>query len=391
MIRLLLISNFIAIASHFNAFGQDIEKYTASFVAEWGGDTATIETFTIVGNHLFGRAIHLYPEPHLQQFEFWYNNDGSMRSLNIQYYDLSNTSVPLESKSGFLPYQMKMNFINEVINFQRISKEGKKQYVYPATRMDFYGGWIPILGQWEWLSALICEGRLDQNLKFVNSVLGIYELELRKAEEKTVIFESGISAPITFKLDENNKIKEIDALGSPWNYTISRSSPIDVEKYTKRFAEKPVMGSPSPVESFSFDINSCHFSVEYGRPYKRGRKIFGNVVPYDVMWRTGAQTATKINFDKDLKFEERVIPKGTYNLFTMPGKEKWELIFNTEENAWGSAYRAEFDFAKVEMESIEMNEIIDQFTINIEEEKSGGVIKLMWDDTMAKVHFKVVK
>jgi len=91
-----------------NIIYQGNTKYSASFIAEWAGDTASIETYSIIGNHMFGRAIHLYPEPHLRQFEFYYNQDGSIRSMDIQFFELANTSIPLNSKSGFLPYRIKM-------------------------------------------------------------------------------------------------------------------------------------------------------------------------------------------------------------------------------------------------------------------------------------------
>lgn len=364
-------------------------KYTASFIAEWAQDTAGIETFTIAGNHLFGRAIHLYPEPHLRQFEFWYDDNGAIRSLDIQFYDLENTSIPLETKSGFLPYRIIMNYNNDVIDFRTISKEGEKQYVHLAKRMDFFGGWVPIFGQWQWLSNRVVENQLEKDLKFVNYVVGIYDLWLKQDGDDKVIFESSISAPITFYLNEKDFIEKIDALGSPWNYTVHKVEPIDIEVHTKHFAKKPVIGDPSPHKQFSTTIAGCNISGSYGQPSKRGREIFGNVVPYNKVWRTGAGPVTTISFDKDLVFNTTLIPRGTYNLFTVPGKDKWTLIFNTEENAWGSAPRSEYDFAKVEMQTEQLSKVVDPFSILIEENNGKGILSMMWDKTVAKVSFRI--
>jgi hypothetical protein len=371
---------------------ESIEPYTASFVAAWGeADTASVETFTIIGHHLFGRALHLYPEPHLRQFQFWYDSDGSIRSLDIQFFEASNTSVPLESKTGFLPYRMIMNPDNAMIDFRLVDGQGEHQYLHAANRMDFLGGWIPIIGQWQWLSSLLTDGSLADSLVFANYAIGVYDMELFRDHDGNVVFVSGISAPITFSIDEDENIVEIDAMGSPWNYTIRRTRrPLNIEEYAPSFAGKAVIGDPSPTQQFATEIGGTIFRVSYGRPFKRGRVIFGNVVPYGRVWRSGAGAATTLAFDKVVRFGGRTMPAGTYNLFTIPGEEVWQLVFNTEASAWGSAHRAEFDIAEIEMEAVRLDHVVDQFTIAIEETVGGGVLKLMWDETLAQVAFEVV-
>lgn len=391
LVNLIMISGINAQFMSPNFINQDTEKYTSSFIAEWAGDTASIETYTILGNHMFGRAIHLYPEPHLCQFEFYYNTDGSIRTMDVQFYDLNNTSVPLMTKTGFLPYRIMMNSQKEVVDFRTIDQEGEKQFTHLTSRMDFSGGWIPILGQWQWLSDLVIEDKLQDDLKFLSYPIGDYDMEVTKSSNNTIVFKSDISAPITFMLDENRKIKEIDALGSPWNYTISRSDPINVADYSKRFAKKKIVGDPSPHEQFKREISGAQILMTYGRPAKRGREIFGNIVPFGEVWRTGAGPPTIFTTSKDLDFNGTIIPKGTYNLFTIPNETEWTLIFNTEEEAWGSAYRSEFDFAKIEMKSVGTDTVTEKFTIDIVKENDGAVLKMMWDRTMATMKFGTVE
>lgn len=368
---------------------QDTSVYTSSFVAEWAGDTASLETYTIIGNHMFGKAIHLYPEPHLRQFEFYYNPDGSIRDMDIQFYDLNNTAIPLTTRSGFLPYRIKMNARDEIVDFRSIDKEGEKQWVHKVPRMDFFGGWTPILGQWQWLTSLLTEGKLNDGLLFLNYVIGDYDLELVRKSDTEVIFKSAISAPITFYIDESGKIDSINAIGSPWNYKIYKASPIDIEDFTSIFAEKNVIGDPSPHDNFQTNIGQTRISVGYGRPSKRGREIFGEVVPYGEVWRTGAGPPTTFTTDQDLNFNGTIIPAGTYNLFTIPESSEWTLIFNTEEEAWGSAYRSEFDLAKVPMQVSTVTRPVDRFTIAVNPTSEGGELVMMWDKTMVKVEFTV--
>ena len=374
-----------------NIVSNDGDLFTSTFIAEWAGDTASIETYTIVGNHLFGKAIHLFPEPHLQQFEFLFEKDGSIREMDVQFYSLDNTSVPLNSKTGFLPYRQKMNSDNGIVDFRSIDKNGEKQWVHTVLRMDFNGGWIPIMGQWQWLTTLLLNNKLDQNLKFINAVIGDYELELNQPSKDEVIFKSEISPPITFYVNVNGKIDSINALGSPWNFKVFSTSPVDVEKFTNQFANKKVMGNPSPQGNVQLNIGQTELSVSYGRPSKRGRKIFGELVPFGKVWRTGAGATTKFTTTSSLNFNGVVIPKGTYNLFTIPENSKWTLIFNTEKEAWGSAYRSEFDFAKVQMKTARLKEPVEMFTIEIKQTKDGGELIMMWDKTKSTIEFTINK
>jgi hypothetical protein len=187
-----------------NFINKNSDSYTSSFIAEWAGDTASIETFTIIGNNLFGRAIHLYPEPHLRQFNYYFNSNGSIRTMDILFFDLENTSLPLKSKTGFLPYRISMNALNEVIDFRVVDKEGEKQFTHLSKRMDFFGGWTPIFGQWQWLTDLITENKLEKDLKFLNYVIGDYHMQLIQKSDYLIVFDSDITASITFFLDSNN-------------------------------------------------------------------------------------------------------------------------------------------------------------------------------------------
>jgi len=374
-----------------NILSTDANEYTSSFIAHWGQDTASIETYTIVGNNLFGKAIHLYPEPHMRQFSYFYNTDGSMRSMDVLFYSLNNTSIPLKSKHG-LPYRIQMNSFNELVDFRVTDGEGEKQFTHYSKRMDFFGGWIPIIAQWQVLVNTIKENKLNKNLKFLNHTIGDYPMDLKVTSDSTIVFNSDILQPITIYIDDSHKIKKIDAIGTPWNYIIKRHNPIDLEGYCGPFAAKAVIGNPSPLNEISTKIGNTDLSIRYGRPFKRGREIFGSLVPFNRVWRTGAGLPTFITISNDIKINNTVIPKGAYNIFTIPGKSKWKLIFNTEKEAWGSAYHKEYDFAQVEMDTKYLGEIVDQFTISINPiGKDEGLIKMSWDNTQASVSFKVIQ
>ncbi len=370
---------------------QDLEKYSATYIATWAGDTACIETFTIAGREMFGRSIQIFPEPHLQQFVFRYGSNGSVESCEIQYYDLKNTSRILESATGFLPYSISMTMRDDSIVFSMNGPEGETTRSYKAERMDYLGSWIPIMGQWEWLSLLMVEDRLDEDLTFVNKAFGVYGLELSRIDKQKIIFHGGLSLPITIFLDADLRIDSIDAMGSAWNFEITRVAPLDVERFAPSIAKQPIVGIASPRTIVQSTILDVQMEVDYSRPSKRGRKIFGYVVPYDRVWRAGANHATQISFDKDLVFGDKTLQKGRYNLFVIPKREgEWTLIFNTEDNAFGSAHDKDFDLESVKMQASETREIVEQFTIELKERNDVGELHMQWDNMVAKVTFQLV-
>ncbi len=102
---------------------------------------------------------------------------------------------------------------------------------------------------------------------------------------------------------------------------------------------------PSPASKIEQVIGLTDVAVEYSRPSMKGRTIYGNLVPFDKLWRTGANKNTTITFSDDVKVEGKELKKGSYAIFTKPGKENWEIIFYSDTNNWGTP--REWDDAKV--------------------------------------------
>jgi hypothetical protein len=127
-------------------------------------------------------------------------------------------------------------------------------------------------------------------------------------------------------------------------------------------------------------------SIQYSRPSMRGRKIFGGLVPYDQVWRTGANAATSLKTDVALTIGGASVPAGSYTLYTLPGANGWKLIINKQTGQWGTEYSQGQDLARVEMKVTQRPSPLEQFTISFD--KTGGdsaTLKLEWDTTVASV------
>lgn len=141
----------------------------------------------------------------------------------------------------------------------------------------------------------------------------------------------------------------------------------------------------SPLVNAKATVNETEISIQYGQPSKKERTIFGELVPFDKVWRTGANEATVIEFSKDVKINGSLVKAGKYALFTIPGEEEWTIILNKVWNQWGAYnYDSNKDVLSFKVKSGSTSEVVEKFTITVSEE---GVIEISWDKTA--VEFKV--
>ena len=150
--------------------------------------------------------------------------------------------------------------------------------------------------------------------------------------------------------------------------------------------------APSPYSKTVQVVGLTEFTVEYSRPSMKGRKIFGDLVPFDKVWRTGANARTKISFSDDITFGNDTLKKGTYAIFTKPNASSWDVYFYTDHAGGGAPQNWDESKVaaqiKVSPQNIPMP--IESFTISFDDLKSdGAVLGLMWENTYVGVPFNV--
>ncbi len=159
---------------------------------------------------------------------------------------------------------------------------------------------------------------------------------------------------------------------------------IALRLYTKSF---------SPEETVTVDSGDLEISVTYCRPLASERTVFGDLVPYGEVWRTGANEATLFKTNQDLRFDDQVLPAGEYSLFTVPNPENWDVIFNSETGQWGVSItrggkanrKSSNDVLTTNVPAITTDEYFEQFTISLESMKDEVDMILMWENTMVVV------
>ncbi len=144
----------------------------------------------------------------------------------------------------------------------------------------------------------------------------------------------------------------------------------------------------SPRKSAEMILNGKKISVNYGAPSVRGRKIFGeSVVPFNQVWRLGANEATHLTTEADLTIGNLAVPKGTYTLYAIPSEKGWKLIINKQTGQWGTVYDDKQDLARIDMKVETLRAPVEQMVISLAKAGNGGILKVEWETTSASVNF----
>jgi hypothetical protein len=153
--------------------------------------------------------------------------------------------------------------------------------------------------------------------------------------------------------------------------------------------QKPA--SPPGEATVKFDDGKT-VTIQYSRPSMRSRKIFGGLVPYDRVWRTGANAATSLKTDVDLIIGGANVPAGSYTLYTLPGMNSWKLIINKQVGQWGTEYNQGQDLARVDMKVGQLPSGMETFTISLDKTgPASAMLKLDWENTIASVEIQEKK
>jgi len=136
------------------------------------------------------------------------------------------------------------------------------------------------------------------------------------------------------------------------------------------------------------DFGLGKITLNYSRPNAKGRKIFGELVPYNAVWRTGANSATTIQFTDDVELEGHKLAGGEYGLFTVPGKDEWTIVINKTAKQWGAYnYKAEDDVLRFKVKPTETHDLTETFTIQFLNVLPASCdLQLAWEHTAVKIH-----
>lgn len=173
--------------------------------------------------------------------------------------------------------------------------------------------------------------------------------------------------------------------GGDWRATtvkvlIRRVDNVQFDVIAKGWSAQQNPGPLSPSDSVRTTIGGANLQVNYARPFTRGRNVWGDVVNWGTRWRLGANAATQFITSRDLDFGGTVVPAGKYTLWMMPSETSPKLLVNSQFGQWGTEFDPSKDIASIDLILRKITPNVEEFTIAIEPQGSGGVIRLRWAD-----------
>jgi hypothetical protein len=219
----------------------------------------------------------------------------------------------------------------------------------------------------------------------------LVRIPIQRVGQDSVALNNQFDEPMRAHIDARGRLLH---LHTPAYTTVERLRWIDLDRLVSTFAGRDTIGKAlgalSPRQTYRARVDGANIWIDYGRPLMRGRPIWGALVPWDKVWRMGANDAAHISTDRTLEVGSLTLVPGTYTLFLLPAAAgRWSLIVNRATGMSGLDYDAQQDLGRVELTTETTRDAAELFTIDIEDTPDGGRLALQWDRTRAAVPFRV--
>jgi hypothetical protein len=365
-------------------------------VTRLGVDTVAVERYTRSNGKLEGDQVLRYPRIRVVHYVADLGPRGEVKSLRI----VSRRPAADPMAPAFM--QSVANFGDSVAVFE-VQREGKADTSLTGRRV-FHGAVQPTFftapAAYGFYEQTLASARLGRD-SVVYALVGpgsgpVPAITLRRRGADSVAFTSSFFPNWTevARVDSRGRIMGMDATATTVKTVAERVPNLDLDNVVKGWAaveaaKGGAIGQMSPPDTVKATIGGANVQVAYSRPLKRGRVIFGNVVPWNQVWRTGANAATQLTTDRDLVFGGKVLPAGKYTIWTLPAPSGAKLIINSQTGQWGTDYHADKDFARLDLTANQLSQPVEQFVIGIAPQGSGGVLRLAWDDKEYLIPFTV--
>jgi hypothetical protein len=352
------------------------------FLISLDNDRIGLEHYRTNGPSVEGEVVLVVNQKTLRRYSLHFREDGKIERLEFQDRAMDDQGALINSFS--------MHAQGDTIDFEFSSQGGKANKVTKTGSANIVGLGIPPFAMYEKLMATF-RSKGGEGLGFITPQTDSLELELEQTGKREFQMRHPSIRTVTISVNALGELENVDGFGiAQLSLKAKRLDPAEGKIMMKRWLEDPALplvSIGSPPQKVSFQIGNATISLAYGRPFKRGRKIFGGLVPYDKVWRTGADWATHIEFDKPLQIGDKTVEAGKYTLYTIPEPGNWQFLLNKQTGQWGVIYDEQQEMLRAAMETRKMPETFEQLVIAVEETSSGGVIVIRWDDVESRMRF----
>jgi len=353
----------------------------AAFVVRLGSDTLAVERYTRTGNRVEGDIVNRSPVVRVTHYVA--DLDAAGRPTRIQYGSRRPDGglLPNTAKGVTLTYRGDSVWA-EVLT--AADTTARFAAAVPA-------GTVPSIAN----SYAMYELSLMQ-LRLARSAAGAINTWAPGAQAPSALkvsFDGNRATmdyfgdPVAISTDAAGRILAVDGTRSTNKVVVERLASIDLPAVASRFAP---LGASSPRDTVRAASGAAQLWIDYGRPSVRGRTVWGGtLVPFDAVWRTGANAATQLSTSADLVIGGATVPAGKYTLWTWATAQGYQLVVNRETGQWGTDYKADQDLVRIPLTATPLAQPVEQFTFAIEPAGNGGTIRMAWGDKQLAVPFVV--
>ena len=327
---------------------------SAAFVIRLGLDTTAVERYIQTGDRIDAVSVSRSPRTTVRRLTLWLAPDGSVARMATggPTGELREAAAP---QAGSIPLAG--------------------------------GFWVP------WELALLKAFAASGESTTVTMLAGAQAtpIPVRRLAPDRFALANQFDQPMHARLGRDGRLQYLEIQGG--GATVERVAWLDTDALASDFAARDAagrgLGALSPSDSVRASIAGATVTVVYGRPALRGRDL-RVLVPFGQLWRTGANNATELRTDRTLRLGALTLEPGRYSLFTLPRADGWTLIVNRQTGQSGLEHDESQDIGRVEMSVQPLPAFVDRFTIVVESAAGGGVLRLQWGGTEARVPFTVV-
>ncbi len=373
----LVMSFFLSAVILLSACGHEPPAEHYGFLAMLGNDTLSIESVTRQGNVLTSDEVDRFPVVRVRHTVVRLNDDGSIKHLEMNIHtpgepanererkviaDVSNNKVSISKTDSTGTVNREFATGGSIVVAHVQQMYSLYELYFAAALKKAATSKLPIDSPVQMRQFYI--DREFDKFPFAHATV------TPRAGSKAEIVHDWLAGTGEATMDSGYHMLSYSGARTTYKVEVSRlASPPDIKIIADRFeAQETKTGaarSLSVRDTMRAQIGNAMFTVDYSRPLLRGRQLLGDVIPYDYVWRTGANAATQFTTSVPIKLAGMQVPAGTYTLWTAPHTNGVDLIVNKQTGQWGTGYNRSYDLGKAKMITDSLNTPVEAFTISI--------------------------
>ncbi|GAC1696875.1 MAG: hypothetical protein NVS9B3_14710 [Gemmatimonadaceae bacterium] len=352
---------------------------TGGFVVRLGRDTVSVERYTRTPSRLEGEVVLRAPRTRRAHYVADLTPAGTVSRFDFDIRSVVPAANAPRNQGSLIFGADSVTVQNRVNDSMTVKRLALRETTFPYLSGS--------LGVTELLTVR-ARSRVGDTTDVAVVPAGAAQLFpvrlIRVGADSVTVAVGGSTTPARARVDAQGRILGQQALASTQKFIVERVGALDLDSIAGRFSARE-MGMLSPTDTVVGTVGGAHVTVTYSRPARRGRTIFGTVVPFGEVWRTGANAATVLRTDAPLSIGGLTVPAGAYTLFTIPRADGWTLIVNKQVGQWGTQYNPAQDLGRAPMTISTDATPTEMFTIGIRPDGGAGHLELAWDTTRATV------